>query len=135
MRSRSRIRTDGRTVVLGRVESSKKRLASSHPTTRRTCHRSVAIAIHIVPYDCDLDRVFTNVLRHAQTAGATPPGIHPTSTSRDVSDQAFPSLSNFYCMLRCTCGEGLVHNIVIYNGKQVLQCPITQTIFIMCLVT
>ena len=22
----------------------------------------------------------------------------------DVSDQAFPSLSNFYCVLRCTCG-------------------------------
>ena len=63
-RSRSRIRTDGRTVVLGRVRSSKKRLASSRPTTRRTCHRSVAITVHIVPYDRDLDRAFTSVLRH-----------------------------------------------------------------------
>ena len=63
-RSRSCNRTDGRTVVLGRVQSSKKRLARSRPTTRRICHRSVAIAVYIVPYDRDLDRVFTNVLRH-----------------------------------------------------------------------
>ena len=57
----------------------------------------------------DLDRAFTNVLRrtHAHTEGATPPGVHPTSTSRDVSDQAFPgpSLSNFYYVARA--GEGL----------------------------
>ena len=45
------VRTDGRTVVLGRVRSSKKRLASSRPTTRGTCHRPVAIAVYIVPYD------------------------------------------------------------------------------------
>ena len=83
-RSMSRIRTDGRTVVLGRVRSSKKRLVSSRPTTRRTCLRPVAIAVHIVLYD------------RPSTAGATPPGVHPTSTSRDVSDLAFSSLSNFY---------------------------------------
>ena len=67
-RSRSRIRTDCRTVVLGRVRSSKQWFASSRPTTRRTCHRSVAIAVHIAPYysdlDRDLDRAFTNVLRY-----------------------------------------------------------------------
>ena len=50
-RSRSRVRTDGRIVVLGRVRSSKKRLTSSRPTTCRTCHRPVAITVHIVPYD------------------------------------------------------------------------------------
>ena len=37
---------------------------------------------------------------------ATPPGVHPTSTSRDVSDQAFPSRSNFYFVLQYICGEG-----------------------------
>ena len=66
------------------------------------------------PSGYDLDRAFTNVLRlvvrmrtrqvpHRQAS--TPPGVHHhTSTSRDVSDQAFPSLSNFYCVLRCACG-------------------------------
>ena len=98
-RSRSRIRTDGRSVVLGRIWSSKKRLASSRPTTRRTCHRPVAIAVHIVLYN----RPSGHATWTARSLTFTP-GVHPTSTSHDVSDQAFPSLSNFYCVLRCACG-------------------------------
>ena len=41
----------------------------------------------------------------------------PTSTSRDVSDQAFPSLSNFYSVLHCACGgrPGNEANIYIYK--------------------
>ena len=38
---------------------------------------------------------------------ATPPCVHPMSTSRDISDQAFPALSNFYCVLHCVCGGRL----------------------------
>ena len=54
-----RVRTDGRTVVLVRVRSSKKRLASSRPTTRRTCHRPVVIAVHILLYDCPSGHAWT----------------------------------------------------------------------------
>ena len=63
------------------------------------------------------------VVTHAQTAGATPPGVHPTSTSRDVSDQAFHSLSNFYCVLRCACGEGLGTRLVYvqYASKKTFR--------------
>ena len=49
---------------------------------------------------------------------AIPPGVHPTSTSRDVSDQAFPSLSNFYCVLQYICGEGLGSGL----SKTCLDC-------------
>ena len=44
------------------------------------------------------------------------PGVHPTSTSRDVSDQAFPSLSNFYCVLRCACGGRPGNEATICHG-------------------
>ena len=60
---------------------------------------------------CALDRAFTNVLRpvvrmrttqvpHRQ---ASTPGA-PTSTSRDVSDKAFPELSNFLRVTLRACG-------------------------------
>ena len=55
------------------------------------------------------------------------PRVHPTSTSRDVSDQAFHSLSNFYCMSRCACGEGLGTRLqhiyfIIWCTGHYMQC-------------
>ena len=98
------VRTDGRTVVLGRVRSSKKRLASSRPTTRGTCHRPVAIAVHIVPYDDRLDRAFTNSLRPVVRMRTTQVPHPQASTPRDVSDQAFPELSNVLRVTLHACG-------------------------------
>ena len=48
----------------------------------------------------DLDRVLRHVVRMRRRQVPH----RQASTSRDVSDQAFPSLSNFYCVLRCACG-------------------------------
>ena len=45
------------------------------------------------PSGYDLDRAFTNVLRLIVRMRTRQEPHHPTSTSRDVSDQAFPSLS------------------------------------------
>ena len=77
------------------------------PSTRRDCrsYRTVRPSV----WTRDLDRAFTNVyvLSYGCAHGrfhTAAPGVHPTSTSRDVSDQVFPSLSNFYCVLRCACG-------------------------------
>ena len=126
--SRSRIRTDGRTVVLGRVRSSKKRLASSRPTTRRTCHRSVAIAVHIVPYDRDLDRAFTNILRqvvrmrrrqvpHRQASTPRPPHVM-------FLTMPSPRLAIFIACYVARAGEGLgtrlPHYIVFTSAQMVI---------------
>ena len=94
-------------VFLGRVRSSKKRLSQLTPN-----HASNPVPVidrsrlPLIPYRTTVrpDTRFTSCRTHAHNAGTTPPGVHPTSTSRDVSDQAFRSLSNFYCVLRCACG-------------------------------
>ena len=85
-------------MVIGRELAS--RFFEDRTRPRTTVRPSVRIR--------DLDRV----LRH----------VHPTSTSRDVSDLAFPSLSNFYCVLRCACGgrpgnEASTHVHVFFLGK------------------
>ena len=49
-------------------------------------------------------RAFTNVLLHVVRMRTRQVPHRQASTSRDVSDQAFPRLSNFYCVLRCACG-------------------------------
>ena len=59
----------------------------------------------------DLDRVLRHVVRMRRRQ--VPHRL--ASTPRDVSDQAFPSLSNFYCVLRCACGEGLGTRLPIWG--------------------
>ena len=113
-RSRSRIRTDGRTVVLGRVRSSKKRLASSRPTIWPCVEPAVDPSR--LPFISsvrkrDLDRAFTNVLRHVvrmrtrqvpHRQASTPHPPHVMFLTRPS-----PRLAIFIACYGARAGEGL----------------------------
>ena len=107
--SRSRVRTDGRTIVLGRVRSSKKRLASyasNLPSTSRDCrsYRTVRPSVRTR----DLDRAFTNVLRpvvrmrttqvpHRQASTPRPPHVmFLTRPSPRLANHCSEPLSSFF---------------------------------------
>ena len=49
---------------------------------------------------------------------ATPPGVHPKSTSRDVSDQVFPRLAIFIACYVARAGEGLGTRLGYTLGSQ-----------------
>ena len=76
--------------------------ASNLPSPRRDCrsYRTVRPSV----WTHDLDRAFTNVLRLVVRMRTQQVPHRQASTPRDVSDQAFPPLINFYCVLHCTCG-------------------------------
>ena len=107
----SRVRTDGRTVVLGRLRSSKKRLTPNHvsnlPSTRRDCrsYRTVRPSV--------LDREFTNVLRlvvrmrtrqvpHRQASTPRPPHVMFLTRPSPA-----PRLAIFIACYVARAGEGL----------------------------